>query len=132
MIEPCTSVETREWKKKAWAYPRCTEIFDGRYLQPAQIQLTFLKRVQRRFALRNELWCQFHAGVDSKRKQGSTTTLTPPTVIIMSGFDGNTVFSVPILADKPLGSTLESASDTERMLLDFLLQYHVGGVFIYR
>ncbi|KIM28949.1 hypothetical protein M408DRAFT_329001 [Serendipita vermifera MAFF 305830] len=50
----------------------------------------------------------------------------------MSGFDGNTVFAVPILADKPLGTTLESASDTERMLLDFLLQYRVGGVFIYR
>jgi hypothetical protein len=50
----------------------------------------------------------------------------------MSGFDANVVHSVPILADKPLGTTLESASDTERMLLDFLLQYRVGGVFLYR
>jgi len=50
----------------------------------------------------------------------------------MSGFDANTVHSVPILAEKPLGTTLESASDTERMLLDFLLQYRVGGVFLYR
>jgi hypothetical protein len=53
-------------------------------------------------------------------------------IAAMSGFDANVVHSVPILADKPLGTTLESASDTERMLLDFLLQYRVGGVFLYR
>jgi DNA replication licensing factor MCM5 len=55
-----------------------------------------------------------------------------PTIAAMSGFDANVVHSVPILADKPPGTTLESASDTERMLLDFLLQYRVGGVFLYR
>ena len=51
---------------------------------------------------------------------------------IMSGFDANLVHAVPILGERPLGTSLESASDTERMLLDFLLQYRVGGQFIYR
>ncbi|KAG8829817.1 minichromosome maintenance protein 5 [Serendipita sp. 399] len=50
----------------------------------------------------------------------------------MSGFDANLVHTVPILGDRPLTNNLENASDTERLLLDFLLQYRVGGQFMYR
>ncbi|KAG8801590.1 minichromosome maintenance protein 5 [Serendipita sp. 398] len=50
----------------------------------------------------------------------------------MSGFDANLVHTVPILGDRPLTNNLENASDTERLLLDFLLQYRVGGQFVYR
>lgn len=50
----------------------------------------------------------------------------------MSGFDANLIHTVPILGEQPLSQSLENASDTERLLLDFLLQYRVGGQFIYR
>ncbi|PVG02644.1 putative CDC46-cell division control protein [Serendipita vermifera] len=50
----------------------------------------------------------------------------------MSGFDANLVHAVPILGERPLSNTLENASDTERLLLDFLLQYRIGGQFVYR
>ena len=50
---------------------------------------------------------------------------------IMSGFDANRVYSVGI-HDRPAASAPDSASETERLLLDFLLQYRVGGEFIYR
>lgn len=51
----------------------------------------------------------------------------------MSGFDANTVHTVPILGDRPLNAAgLDNASDTERLLLDFLTQFRVEGQFIYR
>lgn len=49
----------------------------------------------------------------------------------MSGFDANRVYSIGV-HDRPATSAPESASETERLLLDFLLQYRVGGEFIYR
>ncbi|KAG1773096.1 MCM-domain-containing protein [Suillus occidentalis] len=42
----------------------------------------------------------------------------------MSGFDGNHVFTPAASPDSP--------SQTEKLLLEFLLQYRVGGEFIYR
>jgi DNA replication licensing factor MCM5 len=50
----------------------------------------------------------------------------------MSGFDANVVHTVPVLGERPLSNTLDNASDIERLLLDFLLQYRVGGQFLYR
>ncbi len=49
----------------------------------------------------------------------------------MSGFDANNVYNVSV-HDPPPPTAPESASDTEKLLLDFLLQYRVGGEFIYR
>ena len=51
----------------------------------------------------------------------------------MSGFDANVIHTVPILGDRQLNAVgLDSASDTERLLLDFLTQFRVEGQFIYR
>jgi hypothetical protein len=49
----------------------------------------------------------------------------------MSGFDADRIYSVSV-HDVPNASSPESASETEKLLLDFLLQYRVGGEFIYR
>ena len=49
----------------------------------------------------------------------------------MSGFDGNHVFTVSVHDPAPAAST-DSPSQTEKLLLEFLLQYRVGGEFIYR
>ena len=52
---------------------------------------------------------------------------------LMSGFDANVIHTVPILGDRPLNAAgLDNASDTERLLLDFLTQFRVEGQFIYR
>lgn len=51
--------------------------------------------------------------------------------ISMSGFDLNRTYSVSV-HDQPPPSAPESASESERLLLDFLLQYRVGGEFLYR
>ena len=52
---------------------------------------------------------------------------------LMSGFDANVIHTVPILGDKQLNAAgLDNASDTERLLLDFLTQFRVEGQFIYR
>lgn len=49
----------------------------------------------------------------------------------MSGFDANRVYSVAVHdAAEPQG--IEQPSDVERMLFEFLLQYRIGGEFIYR
>ncbi len=51
----------------------------------------------------------------------------------MSGFDANVIHTVPILGDRQLNAAgLDNASDTERLLLDFLTQFRVEGQFIYR
>jgi hypothetical protein len=51
----------------------------------------------------------------------------------MSGFDANVIHTVPILGDRLLNAAgLDNASDTERLLLDFLTQFRVEGQFIYR
>lgn len=49
----------------------------------------------------------------------------------MSGFDADRVYSVSVhdVADP---SSPETPSQAEKLLLDFLLQYRVGGEFIYR
>jgi DNA replication licensing factor MCM5 len=49
----------------------------------------------------------------------------------MSGFDGNHVFTVSV-HDPPAVTSPDSPSQTEKLLLEFLLQYRVGGEFIYR
>lgn len=49
----------------------------------------------------------------------------------MSGFDADRVYSVSVHQNAPSFST-DSPSETEKLLLDFLLQYRLGGEFIYR
>ncbi|KAL7285743.1 hypothetical protein ACG7TL_000850 [Trametes sanguinea] len=49
----------------------------------------------------------------------------------MSGFDSDRVYSVAV-HDVPEPTAPELPSQTEKLLLDFLLQYRVGGDFIYR
>ncbi|KAF8482146.1 MCM-domain-containing protein [Russula ochroleuca] len=49
----------------------------------------------------------------------------------MSGFDADRVYSVSVHQNAPSFST-ESPSETEKLLLDFLLQYRLGGEFTYR
>lgn len=49
----------------------------------------------------------------------------------MSGFDADRVYSVAVHdPTEPVGP--EKPSETERLLQEFLLQYRVGGDFIYR
>ncbi|KAJ7770848.1 MCM-domain-containing protein [Mycena maculata] len=49
----------------------------------------------------------------------------------MSGFDADNVFTVAA-HDPPPAESPDSPSETEKLLLDFLLQYRLGGEFIYR
>ena len=49
----------------------------------------------------------------------------------MSGFDANRVYSVTV-HDAPEPQGIEQPSEIERMLFEFLLQYRIGGEFIYR
>jgi len=49
----------------------------------------------------------------------------------MSGFDANRVYSVSV-HDLPTAATPDSPSETEKLLVDFILQFRVGGEFIYR
>ncbi|KAI9444999.1 MCM-domain-containing protein [Lactarius indigo] len=51
----------------------------------------------------------------------------------MSGFDADRVYSVSVHQNaNPSSFSTESPSETEKLLLDFLLQYRIGGEFIYR
>lgn len=50
----------------------------------------------------------------------------------MSGFDANIIHTVPVLNDRYNAAGLDNASDTERLLLDFLTQFRVEGQFLYR
>ncbi|KAI0786094.1 MCM-domain-containing protein [Abortiporus biennis] len=49
----------------------------------------------------------------------------------MSGFDANRIYSVAV-HDAPDPVAPDSPSETEKLLLEFLLQYRVGSEFIYR
>ncbi|KAF8736738.1 hypothetical protein AX14_014061 [Amanita brunnescens Koide BX004] len=49
----------------------------------------------------------------------------------MSGFDANNVYTVAV-HDTPAPVAPDAPSETEKLFLDFLLQYRVGGEFIYR
>ncbi|KAF7789205.1 hypothetical protein EIP86_000145 [Pleurotus ostreatoroseus] len=49
----------------------------------------------------------------------------------MSGFDGDRIYNVAV-HDLPNAISPDSPSETEKLLLEFLLQYRVGGEFIYR
>ncbi|TFY83319.1 hypothetical protein EWM64_g697 [Hericium alpestre] len=49
----------------------------------------------------------------------------------MSGFDADRVYSVAV-HDIPAAVSPDSPSETEKLLLDFLLQYRLGGEFVYR
>ncbi|KAJ6574706.1 MCM-domain-containing protein [Mycena capillaripes] len=49
----------------------------------------------------------------------------------MSGFNATEVFTVAA-HDAPKASSPDSPSETEKLLLDFLLHYRLGGEFIYR
>ena len=51
----------------------------------------------------------------------------------MSGFEADRVYSIRTAHHKePTGNALDYPSQTEKLLLDFLQQYRVGGDFIYR
>lgn len=49
----------------------------------------------------------------------------------MSGFDADRVFSVTV-HDHFAPAAPDSPAGIEKLLLEFLLQYRVGGEFIYR
>ncbi|THH17389.1 hypothetical protein EW146_g3400 [Bondarzewia mesenterica] len=49
----------------------------------------------------------------------------------MSGFDADRVYSVSV-HDHGSASSPDTPSETEKLLLDFLLQYRLGGEFVYR
>ncbi|KAF9015018.1 MCM-domain-containing protein [Cyathus striatus] len=49
----------------------------------------------------------------------------------MSGFDANRTYTVSV-HDVPTVPSLETPSETEKLLLEFILQFRVGGEFIYR
>ncbi|KAJ3548334.1 hypothetical protein NM688_g5310 [Phlebia brevispora] len=49
----------------------------------------------------------------------------------MSGFDADRVYNVSV-HDLPDAVSPDTPSETEKLLLEFLLQYRVGGEFIYR
>ncbi|PAV21848.1 MCM-domain-containing [Pyrrhoderma noxium] len=49
----------------------------------------------------------------------------------MSGFDANRIYSIAA-HDAPPSNDFEKPGDVEKMLLEFLLQYRIGGEFIYR
>ncbi|KAF9452559.1 MCM-domain-containing protein [Macrolepiota fuliginosa MF-IS2] len=49
----------------------------------------------------------------------------------MSGFDANRVYNIAV-HDVPAATTLDSRSEAEKLLLEFLQSYRVGGEFIYR
>lgn len=46
-------------------------------------------------------------------------------------FEPNNVYSISVLDTAPATSP-DSPAETEKLLLDFLQQYRVGGEFIYR
>lgn len=49
----------------------------------------------------------------------------------MSGFDADRVWNVSV-HDVPDPTAPDAPSETAKLLYDFLLQYRVGGEFIYR
>ena len=49
----------------------------------------------------------------------------------MSGFDSNNVYTVSV-HDTPSATSPDSPSETEKLFLEFLLHYRVGGEFVYR
>lgn len=49
----------------------------------------------------------------------------------MSGFDANRVYSVSV-HDLPTPAAPDSPSETEKLLVDFILSFRLGGEFIYR
>ncbi len=61
----------------------------------------------------------------------STRRISFTRAAAMSGFDADRVYSVSVHQNAPSFST-ESPSETEKLLLDFLLQYRLGGEFTYR
>ncbi|PPQ69616.1 hypothetical protein CVT25_013699 [Psilocybe cyanescens] len=49
----------------------------------------------------------------------------------MSGFDANRVYSVSV-HDLPAATSPDTPSETEKLLVDFILSFRVGGEFVYR
>ena len=49
----------------------------------------------------------------------------------MSGYDANRIYSVSV-HNPPPAQNIDQPAEIERMLFEFLLQYRVGGEFIYR
>lgn len=49
----------------------------------------------------------------------------------MSGFDANRVYNISV-HDLPSATAPDSKSETEKLLLEFLQSFRVGGEFIYR
>ncbi|KAG6381381.1 MCM-domain-containing protein [Boletus reticuloceps] len=50
----------------------------------------------------------------------------------MSGFEANRVFTVNVHDPSSASTSTDTPSQTEKLLLEFLLQYRVGGDFVYR
>ncbi|KAF8140048.1 MCM-domain-containing protein [Boletus edulis] len=50
----------------------------------------------------------------------------------MSGFEANRVFTVNVHDPSTASTSTDTPSQTEKLLLEFLLQYRVGGDFVYR
>ena len=79
-------------------------------------------------ALKPILLTRSAARVD-RRRPHPTSSISHLTT--MSGFDANRVYSVAV-HDAAEPQSIEQPSEIERMLFEFLLQYRVGGEFIYR
>jgi hypothetical protein len=69
-------------------------------------------------------------GVIDKSRRGSIHH-SSRRVRTMSGFDADRIWNVSI-HDVPDPTAPEAPSETAKLLYDFLLQYRVGGEFIYR
>lgn len=112
--------------------------------------MSLLERIETRMRVLDEFRGQLHWGTNAARFKEfrylfyylvtaiSLTSSPPPRpsgvqAALMSGFDANVIHTVPILGDRHLNAAgLDNASDTERLLLDFLTQFRVEGQFVYR
>jgi hypothetical protein len=72
-----------------------------------------------------------YARESALKKSLITARVVTLTRAAMSGFDADRVYSVSVHQNAPSFST-DSPSETEKLLLDFLLQYRLGGEFTYR
>jgi len=69
-------------------------------------------------------------GVNDKSRPG-VRHYSSQRVRTMSGFDADKIWNVSV-HDVPDPTAPEAPSETAKLLYDFLLQYRVGGEFIYR
>ena len=69
--------------------------------------------------------------VIDKSRPSSAGHHSPDASATMSGFDADKVWNVSVHG-VPDPTAPEAPSETAKLLYDFLLQYRVGGEFIYR